>query len=75
VLSNPGQEYAIYLDGNGPSEVMLDLPAGQYSGGWINVRTGNVDKSENFRHEGGDKVLQSPEFQSGIALRLKQSAP
>lgn len=75
VLSNPEHEYGIYLDGNGPSEVTLDLPAGQYSGGWINVRTGNVDKSENFRHAGGDKVLRSPEFQSGIALRLKRTAP
>jgi hypothetical protein len=75
VLSNPEHEYGIYLDGNGPSEVTLDLPAGQYSGGWINVRTGNVDKSEQFRHAGGDKVLQSPKFQSGIALRLKRTAP
>lgn len=75
VLSNLGQEYAIYFDGNGPSEVTLDLPEGQYLGVWINVRTGNVDKSENFRHSGGTKVLQSPQFQGGIALRLKRSAP
>ena len=75
VLSNPGQEYAIYLDGNGPSEVMLDLPEGQYSAVWVNTKTGSTDKSENFRHSGGNKVLQRPEFQDGIALRLKRSAP
>jgi hypothetical protein len=74
VLSSPGREYGIYLDGNGPCDVTLDLPTGQYSGEWINVRTGRVDKSETFRHAGGDKVLQSPEFQNGIALRLKRSA-
>jgi hypothetical protein len=75
VLSSPGREYGIYLDGDGPGDVTLDLPTGQYSGAWINVRTGSVDKLEDFQHAGGDKVLQSPEFQNGIALRLKRSAP
>jgi hypothetical protein len=75
VLSHPGQEYAIYLDGNGPGEVAMDLPEGQYSGVWLNIKTGSADKSESFRHSGGNKVLQSPEFRNGIALRLKRSAP
>jgi len=44
-------------------------------GEWINVKTGSVDQSENFRHPGGDKVLQSPEFRNGIALRIKKSGP
>jgi hypothetical protein len=72
-LSSLGREYGIYLDGNGPCDVTLDLPTGQFSGEWINVRTGSVDKSENFRHSGGNRVLQSPEFQNGVALRLKRS--
>jgi hypothetical protein len=74
VLSSPGREYGIYLDGNGPCEVTLDLPTGQYAGEWINVRTASVDQSEKFRHPGGDRVLQSPEFRGGVALRLKRSA-
>ncbi len=53
----------------------MDLPEGQYSGVWLNTKTGSADKSENFRHSGGDKALQSPEFRNGIALRLKRSAP
>jgi hypothetical protein len=73
-LSIPGREYGIYLDGSGPSDMRLDLPAGQYAGEWVNVRTGTIEKSETFRHAGGDKVLQAPNFQNGIALRLKKVA-
>jgi hypothetical protein len=75
VLSNPGKEYAIYLDGNGGTDLTLDLPAGRYAGEWVNVRTGSVEKSENFQHPGGGKVLQTPEFQKGIAFRLKTTGP
>jgi hypothetical protein len=70
VLSNPGQEYGIYLDGTGPAELTLALPPGHYLGEWVNVKTGNMDRSEDFRHVGGDKVLESPAFDHGIALRL-----
>ena len=37
VLSNPGREYAMYFDGNGPAKVVLELPAGAYSGEWVNT--------------------------------------
>lgn len=73
VLSNPGKEYAAYFDGAGPTEVTLELPPGKYSGQWINVVTGSTEQSEDFNHEGGDKVLQSPSFPKGIALRLRTS--
>jgi hypothetical protein len=70
VLSSPGREYAVYLDGSGPTELTLDLPEGQYSGEWIDVLSGEVVRSENFKHSGGRKVLGSPKFTEGIALRL-----
>jgi len=70
VLSKPGREYAIYLDGKGPTEVELDLPGGKYSEEWFNVKTGDTDRAENFEHGGGAKVLQSPPFSNGIALRI-----
>jgi len=70
VLSNPGREYAIYLDGNGPTELTLDLPKGQYSAEWINVATGGVLHTESFGHAGGSRVLGSPRFTDGVALRL-----
>ena len=87
VLSNPGQEYAMYFDGDGPTKVTLDLPAGHYSGAWLNVRTGTIERSEDFHSTGeivvlespafanGTVVLPSPAFVNGIALRLKRVAP
>jgi len=74
VLSNPGHQYAMYFDGNGTAEIVLELPAGEYSGEWINTKTGETEGLERFRHRGGEKTLQTPAFQNGIALRL-QSIP
>lgn len=72
VLSVPGHEYAIYLDGNGPAEVLLELPAGEYSGEWINTKTGETEGLERFRHRGGTKTLDMPPFHNGNALRLER---
>jgi hypothetical protein len=72
-LSNPGHEYAIYLDGNGPTELTLTLPPGDYKLEWINTKTGATDKTEDFHHASGDKTLTSPTFDNGIALRLTRT--
>jgi hypothetical protein len=73
VLSNPGKEYAIYLDGIGPAVLTLELSPGNYSSEWLNVATGNIEQLEKFTHKGGAKTLQSPAFQNGIALRLTKT--
>jgi len=70
VLSDPGREYAMYLDGDGPVGLQLDLPAGNYSAEWINVGTGSTERIENLHHAGGLKVLTAPKFKGGIALRI-----
>jgi len=75
VLSNPGQQYAIYFDGNGPTEIVLDLPSGNYTGEWINTLSGETDRTERFQHRGGEKHLQTPSFENGIALRLVRVGP
>ncbi len=75
MLSNPAKEYAIYLDGNGPTDVTLELPRGQYSCEWLNTKTGSIEQLEKFTHKGGGKLLSSPAFQSGIALRLIRTSP
>ncbi len=75
VLSNPGKEFAIYLDGSGSTELALTLPPGDYSAEWVNVISGTIEQREAFRHKGGEKTLPSPAFQNGIALRLKRIAP
>jgi len=66
-------EYGIYFDGDSPARVMLDLPAGLHSGEWVNVKTGSVERAEDFQAAGKEIILQSPEFKNGIALRLKRS--
>jgi hypothetical protein len=75
VLSDAGKEYAIYLDGNGPTSLTLELLPGSYSSEWVNVATGEIAQLEKFAHRGGEKVLQTPAFQNGIALRLKRTPP
>jgi hypothetical protein len=72
-LCNPGRDYGMYLDGAGPAEITLELPPGDYSGEWLNVETGESARPENFRHAGGGRILRSPEFHDGIALRLRRS--
>ena len=70
VLSNPGKDYAIYLDGNGPAELSLELPKGHYAAEWMNPATGALLHRESFAHSGGAKALASPRFVDGVALRL-----
>jgi hypothetical protein len=75
VLSAPGREYGMYFDGSGPIAVTLELPAGEYSGEWVNTKTGEVERLGSFRHAGGQRVVQTPEFRNGIALRIERTAP
>ncbi|HZQ96097.1 MAG TPA: hypothetical protein VFA67_13865 [Candidatus Sulfotelmatobacter sp.] len=72
LLSSPKGEYAMYLDGDGPTEVTLQLPAGEYEATWIDVITGAGSHANSFRHAGGEKVLKSPAFKAGIALRVSR---
>jgi hypothetical protein len=72
VLSTPAGEYAMYFDGAGPSVITMDLPAADYSGEWVDIETGNVTPLSRFRHPGGEKAIQTPEFRTGVALRLNR---
>jgi hypothetical protein len=70
VLASRSGQYAIYLDGNGPSELILTLPKGEYSVQWTDTHSGDSSTASTFHHSGGDKTLSTPEFKNGIALRL-----
>jgi len=70
VLATHSGDYAIYLDGNGPTELTLNLPKGDYAVQWTDTRTGKTTPLAPFHHAGGEKVLSSPQFKDGIALRL-----
>jgi len=70
LLSSPNGEYAMYVDGNGPADLTMTLPAGEYSLTWTDVVTGEVKMGGSFRHAGGEKTLDTPEFRNGVAMRL-----
>jgi hypothetical protein len=70
-LSSGRGEYAMYLDGNGPAELRLNLPAGEYVVWWVDVVSGEKHE-ERIRHEGGEKMVQSPAFRNGIGVRISR---
>lgn len=72
-LSNAHGRYAVYLDGSGPARITLRLPAGSYSGEWIDTITGQSTSVPPFKTDGEDHVLDSPGFKNGIALRVTRT--
>lgn len=75
VLAEPGQAYAIYVNGGGLTELAIELPPGEYGSEWLNTKTGQTDKAEPFRHEGGVRTLQPPTYVDDIALRIIRLVP
>lgn len=73
VLSDPGQVYAIYLDGSGPVDLVLSLPRGRYEGTWIDIGTGDPLEPAIAQSDGRVVTLRSPVFHDGIALRLDRA--
>jgi hypothetical protein len=74
VLAEAGRAYAIYVKGGSEARLGIDLPAGFYRAEWVNTKTGNIDKAEDFDHGGGVKSLGSPAYAEDIALRVKRKA-
>ena len=73
-LVEEGQAYAVYVNGSpqddGCIELAMALPRGAYRTEWVNTQTGGVDKAEDLEHDGGTRVLVSPEYMGDIALRV-----
>ena len=67
-----GKVYAVYFDGDGPADVVLNLPEGEFSGEWLNTETGKREAIPAIHSAGGIKSLMSPDFKNGIALRLER---
>lgn len=74
VLAERGRQYAVYVRGGVAAELTLELPAGSYRAEWLNPRTGQVDRAEDFRHEGGERTLTAPAYREDIALRIPRKA-
>lgn len=73
ILSEPGQQYALYLMGGKKISPQLQLPEGNYSLEWINPLNGKVEKKEKISHRGGKVKIVSPEFEEDIAIKIKRN--
>lgn len=71
MLSEPGRAYAGYVNGNGLTELIVELPAGECQANWVNTKTGRAEKIEWFRHGGGLRTLQLPTYLDDIAVRIQ----
>jgi hypothetical protein len=72
MLSSRSGEYAMYVDGDGPAEISLKLPRGEYSVHWVDVITGDKKDGGGFKHPGGEKILKTAAFRNGIAARISR---
>jgi hypothetical protein len=70
VLSAPGREYALYLEGRAPTELLLDLPAGHWRAKWISPVNGAACASEELKHHSGLRRVSSPSFTESVALHI-----
>lgn len=86
VLAEPGRQYAIYLhhaklmpDYRPRYAVqtkaqrialVLNLPKGAYVVRWFNPRAAKWEGEDQFTHEGGRKVLTSPDYAEDLALSI-----
>ena len=72
-LSTPDRgTVLVYIEGKGPTSVILDLPAGRYSAEWVDPVGGNVVKRESFAAPGGRLTIATPAYAEDIALRLNR---
>lgn len=69
-LAQAGNAYAVYINGGTEANLAVDLPKGNYIVEWVNTKTGKVDKTERFEHDGGNRTIASPEYTDDIALRI-----
>jgi hypothetical protein len=73
VLCQAGRAYAVYVNGNDLAELALELPAGEYKVEWVSTQTGQIEKAESFRHDGGSHTLAAPKYVDDLALRVRRS--
>jgi hypothetical protein len=69
-LVEPGKQYAIYLFGGHQASLELDLDKGNYAVEWLNPVSGQIEKKEKLKHNGGTATLVSPDYAPDIALRV-----
>ncbi len=73
VLSEPGRQYALYIQGRAPCTLEMDIPTGYYRCEWINPVTGRVSGRTEFNQFKRIRTLKSPIFKDAIALRISRN--
>jgi hypothetical protein len=71
-LSDPGNAYAIYGHPGKKLALTLELPTGAYHAGWLNPRTGKIDKAEDIESHGTQVEVVSPDFEEDVALSIRK---
>jgi hypothetical protein len=61
---------AVYVRGDGRTRLVVDLPRGEWREEWIDTKTGVLARTARFPHGGGRRELESPPYETDIALRL-----
>jgi hypothetical protein len=74
VMACQGKQYLIYVQRKGQitasSTITAELPEGNYTGEWIDTKTGERTKITFSEHPGGIVTLLSPLFSEDIALKI-----
>ncbi len=86
VLARSGREYVVYLRTPAASApngqcrhqtfedkqlaFELELPAGQYTGDWLDTKEGKSCQTEHFKHEKATHRFLAPHFEDDIALHV-----
>lgn len=69
-MSEPGQQYALYLDG--AHQLGLNLPGGYYQAKWVDTLSGQNLGNFSFSHAGGEKELSAPDHVHEVALSIRR---
>ena len=71
VLSDPGREYALFVEAAGECRLTLDLPPGTYTAEWMDAFSGAVIKTEEVMCSGKPVEIQGPGTRGRFALRIR----
>lgn len=69
-LAEPGKQYGIYLYSAKKINLELNLPKGNYKVEWLNTLSGDIEKPEILKHQGGKVNLITPDYIKDIALSV-----
>ena len=73
-MAKAGDAYVVYLTGSGGSDLVLEVPPGEYEAEWWNPEDGRRLASAVVRHPRGPLRLATPPFAQDAALKLLRAA-